>query len=196
MQPRKPSWFISVLFLLAKMLEHAYICKRCFLALLCLVCAYLLSDLWPADSCEVEGGLQSAVEAPMTDSQKKRPSLCHLVYMCYSEIYITTRKCQSVSKLIKAINLFYILVNKSERKRQSNPPLTYRKENEAMWFLLGVLLLVTYVTLIYLFITSPSLPRALDWYPSLILALSSSTNLLVTHSRCIIVLQVIGKNVV
>lgn len=62
-----------------------------------------------------------------------------------------------------------------------------------MCFLLGVLLLVTYLTLIYLFITPPSLRSALDWSPNLIPVLGSRTNWLVTLSRCFLVLQVMGK---
>lgn len=62
-----------------------------------------------------------------------------------------------------------------------------------MNFVVDMLLLVTYLTLIYLFITPPSLPRALDWSPKLIPVLGSSTNWMVTLSRCFIVLQVMGK---
>lgn len=62
-----------------------------------------------------------------------------------------------------------------------------------MGFVLSVLLPVTYLTLIYLFITLPSLPRVLDWPPKLIPVLGSSANWQVTISRCLIVLQAMGK---
>lgn len=62
-----------------------------------------------------------------------------------------------------------------------------------MCFLLSEFLLVTYLTLIYLFITPPSLPRALDWSPNLIPVLSSRMNWLAILSRCFLVLQVMGK---
>lgn len=62
-----------------------------------------------------------------------------------------------------------------------------------MCFLLSEFLLVTYLTLIYLFITPPSLPRDLDLSPNLILVLGSRMNWLAILSRCFIVLWVMGK---